>query len=158
MSYLCPFLFPLRTALSFPSVCSTTCLSSYPNPPSTPSIMLSLLISLSFRWRPFLQQKSQTPQTQKGLLGLVQSLSCVPFFVTPWASEHQASLSFTISWGLLKLMSIDSVMPSNHLILCCPLLFLPSVFPSIMVFSTESVLHIRRPKYWSFSFSISPSN
>ena len=156
MSYLCWFLFPLRTALSFPSVCSNTYLSSYPNPPSTPSIMLSLLISLSFRWRPFLQQKSQTPQTQKGLLGLVQSLSCVSFFVTPRAAAHHASLSFTISWSLLKLMSIDSVMPSNHLLLCCPLLFLPSVFLSIMVFSSESVLHIRWPKYWSFSFS--PSN
>jgi len=129
-----------------------------PNPPSTPSIRLSLLIFLSFRWRPFLQQKSQTLQTQKGILGLVQLLSCVPLFGTPWTAAHQASLSFTNSWSLLKLMSIELVMPSNHLILCCPLLFLPSVFPSIRVFSSESVLHIRWPKYWSFSFSISPSN
>ena len=70
----------------------------------------------------------------------------------------QASLSITNSWGLLKLMSIESVMPSNHLILCHPLLLLPSIFPSIRVFSSESVLHIRWPKYWSFSFNISPSN
>ena len=78
--------------------------------------------------------------------------------VTPWTAAHQASLSFTNSRSLLKLMSITSVMPSNHRILCHPLLLLPSVFPSIRVFSNESVLHIRWPKYWSFSFSISPSN
>ena len=78
--------------------------------------------------------------------------------VTPWTAAHQASLSFTNSRSLLKLMSIASVMPSNHRILCHPLLLLPSVFPSIRVFSNESVLHIRWPKYWSFSFSISPSN
>ena len=88
---------------------------------------------------------------------VVQSLSSVQFFVTPRTAAHQASLSFTISQSLLKLMSIESVMPSNHLILCHPLLLLPSVFPSIMVFSNESVLCIRWPKYWSFSFSISPS-
>ena len=79
-------------------------------------------------------------------------------FVTPWTAAHQASLSITNSQSLLKLMSIKSVMPSNHLILCHPLLLLPSVFPSIRVFSKESVLCIRWPKYWSFSFSISPSN
>jgi len=78
--------------------------------------------------------------------------------VTPWTAAHQASLSITKSQSLLKLMSIESVMPSNHLVLCCPLLLLPSIFPSIRVFSNESVLHIRWPKYWSFSFSISPSN
>ena len=77
--------------------------------------------------------------------------------VTPWTATCQASLSITNSWSLLKLMSIESVKPSNHLILCRPLL-LPSIFPSIRVFSNESVLHIRWPKYWSFSFSISPSN
>ena len=77
--------------------------------------------------------------------------------VTPWIAGCQTSLSFTISWSLLKLMSIESVMPSNHLILFCPLL-LPSIFPSIRVFSNESTLNIRWPKYWSFSFSISPSN
>ena len=88
----------------------------------------------------------------------VQSLSSVWLFATPWTAAHQASLSFTISQNLLSLMSIESVMPSNHLILCHPLLFLPSVFPSIRVFSNESVLCIRWPKYWSFSFSINPSN
>ena len=77
-------------------------------------------------------------------------------FSSPWTVAHQASLSFTISWSLLKLMSIESMMPSNHLILCCPLLLLPSIFPSIRVFSNESALHIRLPRYWSFSFSISP--
>ena len=87
-----------------------------------------------------------------------QSLSHVWLFVTPWCSACQASLSITNSWSLLKLMSIASVMPSNHLILCRPLLLLPSVFPSIRVFSNESVLCMRWPKYWSFSFSISPSN
>ena len=79
-------------------------------------------------------------------------------FVTPWTTAHQAFLSFTISWSLFRLMSIELVMPSNHLILCCPLLIPPSVFPSIRVFSNESVIHIRWPKFWSFSFSISPSN
>ena len=79
-------------------------------------------------------------------------------FVTPWTVARQASLSITNSWSLLRLMSIESVMPSNHLILCCPLLLLPSIFPSIRVFSNESFLHIRRTKYWSFSFSIGPSN
>ena len=78
--------------------------------------------------------------------------------MTPWTAAHEASLSITNSWSLLKLISIESVMPSNHLILCCPLLLLPSVFPSIGVFSNESVLQIRWPKYWSFSFRISPSN
>ena len=78
--------------------------------------------------------------------------------MTPWTAARQTSLSITNSWSLLKLMSIESVMPSNHLILCCPLLLLPSFFPSIGVFSNESALHIRWPKYWSFSFSISPSN
>ena len=78
--------------------------------------------------------------------------------MTPRAAARQASLFITNSWSLLKLMSIVLVMPSNHLILCCPLLFLPSIFPSVRVFSNESVLHIRWPKYWSFSFGISPSN
>ena len=88
----------------------------------------------------------------------VQSLSRVPLFATLWTAARQASLSFTISQSLLKLMPIESVMPSNHLILCRPLLLLPSVFPSIRVCSNESVLRIRWPKYWSFSFSVSPSN
>ena len=88
----------------------------------------------------------------------VQSLSHAQLFATPWTVPHQASLSITNSWSLLKLMSIELVIPSNHLILCHPLLLLPSIFPSIRVFSNESVLCIRWPKYWSFSFSISPSN
>ena len=88
----------------------------------------------------------------------VQSLSRVRFFATPWTAARQASLSITNSQILLKLMSIKLVMSSNHLILCHPLLLPPSVFPSIRVFSKKSVLHIRWPKYWSFSFSISPSN
>ena len=78
--------------------------------------------------------------------------------MTPWTAAGQASLSIINTWSLLKLMSIESVTPSNHLTLCHPFFLLPSIFPSIRVFSNESVLHIRRPKYWSFSFSISPSN
>ena len=88
----------------------------------------------------------------------VQSLSHVQLFVTPWTSAHQASLSITNSRSLLKLMSIELVMPSNHLILCHPFFLLPSIFHSTRVFSNESVLHIRWPKYWTFSFSISPSS
>ena len=88
----------------------------------------------------------------------VQSLSHVRLFVIPWIAARQASLSITNSWSLFKLMPIESVMPSSHLILCCPLLLLPPIPPSIRVFSNESTLCIRWPKYWSFSFSISPSN
>ena len=88
----------------------------------------------------------------------IQLLSYVWFFVTPWTAAHQASLSITNSQSLLRLMSIESLMSSSHLILCHPLLLLPLIFPSIRVFSSESVLHIRWPKYWSFSCSISPSN
>ena len=90
-------------------------------------------------------------------LSSVQSLSCVRLFVIPWITAHQASLSITNSRSPPKPMSIESLMPSNHLILCRPLLLLPSIFPSIRVFSNESALHIRWPKYWSFSFNISPS-
>ena len=98
--------------------------------------------------------------SHKGSLQLssVQSLSSVRFFATPWTAACQASLSITNSWSLLKLMSTESVMPSNHLILCRPLLLLPSIFPSIRAFSNESVLHIRWPKYWSFNLNISNSN
>ena len=88
----------------------------------------------------------------------VQSLSHVQLFATPWTAACQVFLSITNSQRLLKLMSIESVMPSNHVILCRPLLLLPSIFPSIRVLSSESILHIRWPKYWSFSFSISPFN
>ena len=89
---------------------------------------------------------------------VVQLLSCVCLFVTPWTAARQASLSFAISWSLLQFMSIESVMPSNHLILCHPLFLLSSVFPSIRVFSNELALCIRWPKQWSFSISISPSS
>ena len=88
----------------------------------------------------------------------VQWLSRVRLFVTPWTATHQASLSITSSRSSPKLMPIESVMPSNHLILCCPLLLPPSIFPNIRIFSNESALHIRWSKYWSFRFSISPSN
>ena len=91
------------------------------------------------------------------VISWVQSLSCVQLFVTLWSASCQASLSISNSQSLLKLVSIESVMPSNYLILCCPLLP-PSIFPSIRVFSNDLTLHIRWPKYWSFSFSISPSN
>ena len=89
---------------------------------------------------------------------VVQSLSFVRLFATPWSAACQASLSFTISWSFLTLISIESVMPSHHLILCHPLLFLPSVFSRIRIFSKELGLCIRCPKYWGFSFNISPSN
>ena len=98
------------------------------------------------------------PVSHSQRVRVVLFLSCVRLFATPWSATCQASLSSTISQRLLWLMSIESAMPSNHLILCRPLLLLPSVFPSIRVFSNESALRIRWPKHWSFSFSISPSN
>ena len=111
---------------------------------------------LWFLWK--LWRKSRLPKTT-GNVSSVQSLRHVRLFATPWTAAHQTSLSFTISRNLLKLMSIELVMPSNHLVLCRPLLLLPSIFPSIRVFSSEWVLHIRwQPMYWSFIFSISPSN
>ena len=103
---------------------------------------------------------SQLPQLRMRSGGIIHSSCCgspIRLFATPWTAAHQASLSLSISWSLLKLMSIESVMPSNHLILCYPLL-LPSIFPSIRVFSNELALRIRWPKYWTFSFSFSPSN
>ena len=96
--------------------------------------------------------------TVNGVFSSFQSLSGVRLFVTPWTAACQASLSITNSWSPLKPMSIVLVMPSNHVILCRPLLLLPSIFPSIRVFSNESALHIRWPKYWSSSFNISPSS
>ena len=101
---------------------------------------------------------SERHQTQKCTYCSVQSLSCVRLFVTPWIAARQASLSITSSQSLFRLMSIELVMPSNHLIICHPLLFPPSIFPSIRVFSNESVRRIRWPEYWSFSFNVSPSN
>ena len=100
--------------------------------------------------------KWKRPSRWRGQPNVVQSLSHVRLFTIPWTAARQASLSFTISRSLLKLTSIELVMPSNHLILCHPRLFLPSIFPSIRVFSNESACHIRWQKYWSFSFSISP--
>ena len=106
------------------------------------------------------QEKNNNPQTLKFVLLLlfIHSLSHVQFFTTPWTAARQASLSITNSQSLLKHMSIELVMPSNHPILCCALLFPPSIFPSIRVFSNKSALRIRWPKYWSFNFNISPSN
>ena len=102
--------------------------------------------------------KCVVPLAHLPVFSSVQSLSLVQLFATPWTAAPQASLSITNSQSLLKLMSIESVMPSSHLILCCPLLLLPPIPPSITVFSKESALRIRWPKYWSFSFNISPSN
>ena len=101
---------------------------------------------------------SATPWTTVHQFNSVQSLSRVWLFATAWISARQASLSITNSWTLIKLMSIESVMPSSHLILCHPLLLIPPIPPNIRVFYNESTLHMRWPKYWSFSFSISPSN
>ena len=119
---------------------------SLPNPRIDPTSLTSLALSGRFF------------TTSPTSVSPVQSLSHVWLFATPWTAAHQASLSITNSRSLLKLMSFESVMPSNHLILCRPLLLLPSIFPSIRVFSNESVLCIRWPKYWSFSLSISPSS
>ena len=116
------------------------------------------IMSALLCFKPYLRTWSLT-YTSLGLLWYsVQSLSCIRLFATPWTAARQASLSITNSWSPPKPMSIESVMPSNHLILCHPLLLLPSIFPSIRVFSNESALGIRWPKYWSFSFNISPSN
>ena len=111
-----------------------------------------------FVWKSAFLQNSCQSFYGLGWLSSVQSLSCVRLFATPWTPTHQASLSITNSQSLPKLMFIESVMPSNHLILCHSLLLPPSLFPSIRVFSNESALHIRWPKCWSFSFNISPSN
>ena len=122
-------------------------------------VPVSLLVPISplpaHSWK---RGRLASSSIQRWLISLssVQLLSCVWLFATPWTATHQAFLSITSSQSLLKLMSIESVMPFNHLILCCPLLLPPSIFPSIRVFSNESVLHIKCPKYWSFS--ITPSN
>ena len=114
--------------------------------------------------KPMNNTKRQTDMTLKDELttwvqfSSIQPLSCIRLFATPWTAALQASLSNINSWSLPKLTSIELVMPSNHAIFCHPLLFLPSIFPSMRVFSNKSVLHIRWPKYWSFSFNISPSN
>ena len=113
---------------------------------------------LSPNWRTFTNRDELMLIKYVFILVVVQLLIHVWLFTIPWTAALQASLSFCNSWSLLKLMSIESVMPSNHLILCGPLLLLPSVFPSIRVFSDELALRIRWTKYWSFSVSISPSN
>ena len=131
----------------------------------SPDFSLSLCfkeISLKSRrilWKIDQQTTTRWPDWVSYLFSVQsKSLSCVQVFATPWMAACQASLSITNFRSLHKLMSIESVMPSNHLILCRPLHLLPSIFPSIRVFSNESALRIRWPKYWSFSFSISPSN
>ena len=128
-----------------------------------PSIRKGLAAAQSlicmFSYTDHLNQKEcqKPPSIRKGLAA-AQSLSHAHLFATPWTATRQAALSFAISWSLLRLLSVELVMPSNHLILCRPLLLVPSIFPSIRVFSNESVLRIRWPKYWSFSFNISLSN
>ena len=122
------------------------------------SMVLSYPISDSFEWQPWETNTLYSFYQNRETLCFVHSLSHVRLFATPWTAVRQVSLSFTISWSLLRLMSIDLMMPSNYLILCRPLLLLPSVFLSIRVFSNELALLIRWSKYWSFSFSISPSN
>ena len=131
----------------------------------SPDFSLSLCfkeISLKSRrilWKIDQQTTTRWPDWVSYLFSVQsKSLSCVQVFATPWMAACQASLSITNFRSLHKLMSIESVRPSNHLILCCPLLLLPSIFPSIKVFSNESALHIRWPKYWSFNFNISSSN
>ena len=126
---------------------------SHCSKPQTTTILLSVYKSLTTLDTTYKENHSVIV-----FFSSVQSLSCVWLFVTPWTSARQASLSITNSWSSPKLMSTESVIPSNHLILCPPLLLLPSIFPSIRVFSNELALCIRWPKYWSFSFNISPSD
>ena len=131
-----------------------------PHLPSSAKKTISNYVRIypSQNYRPRTKCLLVLPKTQHHLMEVAKSLSFVQLFATPWAAACQASLFFTISWSLLKLMFIELVIPSNHLILCHPHLLLPSIFPSIRVFSNESVLCIRWPKYWNFSFSISIYN
>ena len=124
--------------------------------PSHPLSPLLLLPSIFPSTRGF--SSESVPYTQIMFIVVAQSLSHVKLLMTPWTAAHQSPLSFTISWSLFKLMSSVLVMQSNHVILCHPLLVLPSIFPSTRVFSSELALHVRCPKYWRFSFSISPFN
>ena len=144
----------MRVLLSWPN---------YPKAPSPNTITLGIRVSLCEFWGdtnmsppihttfPFSLLNIWFEKSIYYQFNSVKSLSCVPLFATPWTAAHQASLFITNSWSLLKFMSIKSLMPSNHLILCHSLLLLPSIFPSIGVFSNESVLCIRWPKYWSFT-------
>ena len=115
-------------------------------------IKIAFKSEVEWQWVKLVKKVKGYHQSSVQLLGRVQ------LFAAPWTATCQASLPFTISWSLLKLLSIESMTPSNHLVLCCPLFLLPSIFPSIKVSSYESALRIRWPKYWSFSFCISPSN
>jgi len=117
-----------------------------------PNSLWTMTAAMKLKDNCFLEEKLYKP------ISSVQSLNCVWLFSNPWSAAHQAFLSITNSWSKRKLISVESMKPSNHLILCCSLLLLPSIFPRTRVFSNESVLCIRWPKYWSFSFSISPSN
>ena len=133
-------------------------LRDHPAPSSPPAISWRTSSIASSLCTPISPIQPLCQENKTGRVAVVQSLSPVRRFATPWTAAHWVSLSFAIAWSLLKLMSVESMMPFKHLILCCPLLLLPEVFPSIRVFSNESALRIRWPKYWSFSFSISPSN
>ena len=133
-------------------------LRDHPAPSSPPAISWRTPNIASSLCTPMWPIQPLCQGNKTGRVAVVQPLSRVRRFATPWTAAHQVSLSFAIAWSLLKLMSVESMMLFNHLILCCPLLLLPSIFPSIRVFSNESALRIRWPRYWSFSFSISPSN
>ena len=140
--------------------CPVACRMSAPQPGVEPisSALEGIFLTTGPPEKSFLKPCILSSSSPNHQFTSVQSLSHVRLFVTPWTAAHQGSLSITNSQSLLKLLSIESVMPSNHLILCCPLLLLPSIFPSIRVFSNELVLCIMWPEYCSFSFSISPSN
>ena len=143
-----PTCYPLKRLLSLLWCLQTDSLAPLHSSPST---FLRVQLLIKFTENTFLPFRTFISFSS------VQSFSCDRLFATPWTVARQASLSITNSHSLLKLMSIESAMPSNHLILCHPLLLLPSIFPSIRVFSSESALRIRWPNYWSFSFNISPS-
>ena len=124
----------------------------------TSCFLFALFYVLQEIWHLYMKKKNLPSPLTMNQFSSVQSFSHVWPFATPWTAARQASLSITNTWSPPKPMSIELVMPSNHLILCCSLLLLPSIFPRIRVFSNESALHIRWPKHWSFSFNISPSN
>ena len=175
IAHSCPTLQPhglqhsrLPCSSPVPKACTNSCPSSWWCHPTISSFVIPFSSCLrsfpesgSFQMSQFFDSGGQSNGVSASAsvqLSSVQSLSCVWLFVTPWTAAHQASLSITNSGSLLKLMSIQSVMLSNHLILCHPLLIPPSIFPNIRVFSNELALRIRWPKYWSFSFSLSLSN